>query len=431
MKPSKKGWIKDYFSYLMDYVGTKNPGKIFFDEPKQLTQDKKLYKLVQPTGLMYGHPIQLQGKYTPSMTNWADDEKMKLILLDSLVNQEILMNRNKIESRSDLEDCLHESLIKISEFYKGGQIKDDKSKASLFKKNKSGDNTVESIIAHRVKVKSFWNQNFWAGFFQNSLLFLDVYYFGEWLRIKDTGEDFDPFFEQQEGLRLVILQVIAAAAHADNSIEKEEEALFKFFLQSANLKKENELIANKFLNTNLELSTIQLDQFDSWIIKKYILELAILTVWADRNLEASEKQFVKLLATKLGISNPELENSLLATESFVLSNWNKVHFLQSKHDFLIIKDRFSNRFAQIARKNKDAFVQEVNESKELVYLMKKMTRETLSQTEKIKVKAQLLDILKTLPTFVVIALPGTFITLPLLLKLLPKSAFPSAFGEIE
>ena len=202
-------------------------------------------------------------------------------------------------------------------------------------------------------------------------------------------------------------------------------------MQSANPKKENELIANKFLNTNLELSTIQLDQFDSWIIKKYILELAILTVLADRNLEASEKQFVNLLATKLGISNPELENSLLATESFVLSNWNQVHFLQSKHDFLIIKDRFSNRFAQIARKNKDAFVQEVNESKELVYLMKKMTRETLSQTEKIKVKAQLLDILKTLPTFVVIALPGTFITLPLLLKLLPKSAFPSAFGEIE
>jgi hypothetical protein len=43
----------------------------------------------------------------------------------------------------------------------------------------------------------------------------------------------------------------------------------------------------------------------------------------------------------------------------------------------------------------------------------------------------LIDILKTIPTFVIIALPGTFITLPLLIKLLPKSAFPSAFSEEE
>jgi hypothetical protein len=40
-----------------------------------------------------------------------------------------------------------------------------------------------------------------------------------------------------------------------------------------------------------------------------------------------------------------------------------------------------------------------------------------------------MDILKTIPAFVIIALPFTFITLPTLLALLPKSAFPSSFQE--
>ena len=85
----------------------------------------------------------------------------------------------------------------------------------------------------------------------------------------------------------------------------------------------------------------------------------------------------------------------------------------------------------MVNKNKNAIVQEIKESKELMMLLHKMTKENLTQNEKAKVQQQLIDILKTLPTFVIIALPGSFITLPLLLKLLPKSAFPSAFSEMD
>ena len=87
--------------------------------------------------------------------------------------------------------------------------------------------------------------------------------------------------------------------------------------------------------------------------------------------------------------------------------------------------------AHIVNKNKNAFIQEVEESKVLMNLIQKMTKERLSDEEKSIARAQLLDILKILPTFVIIALPGTFITLPLLLKMLPKSAFPSAFSEMD
>jgi hypothetical protein len=356
---------------------------------------------------------------------------MKMILFDSLINQAVLIHAKEIENNSDFVDCLHDSIQDIAQFYQRSFLIKSKSISFRPKRRKSENELVESIVDQRLYVKSGWSRNFWAGFFHNSLLFLDVYYFGLWLQKKDIIADFNQFNEQQEKLRLNILQIIAAAAHANNIIEDEEKALFTFFLKSAGLSKENEQRAVDFLKTNVSLENIQFNKNDSWIIRKYMLELAILTVWADKKVEENEKDFIRLLAKRLRFSSEELESSLLAIESFVISNWEQVHFLQSKHDILIIKDRFSNRIANLVNKNKKAFLQEVKESKELMNLMQKMTKERLSETEKSIVRAQLLDVLKILPTFFIIALPGTFITLPLLLKILPTSAFPSAFSEMD
>jgi hypothetical protein len=304
-------------------------------------------------------------------------------------------------------------------------------KSSIEKRTRSNTEKIELMLNDRIGLKTIWGSDFWYSFFQNSLLFLDVYFFGQVLKGKAEEVDFTLFQEQQESLRLDILKIIAIAARSNHNIEEEEKALYSFFLQSAMLGKENERMAKEFLHTDIRLSNIDFGRYDSWIIKKYMLELAILTVWADRRLEEIEKLFVKELSDKLNINNSELENSLLAIESFVISNWEQVHFLQAKHNLLKIKDRFSDRIKGILNKNKKAIVQEMNESKELMELLYKMTRETLSEQEKSKVKTQLLDIIKTLPTFVIVALPGTFITLPVLLNVLPKKAFPSAFSDMD
>lgn len=428
MRPSQKGWINNHLKFLLANAESKKFYNLKYDDFDQLTPDKRLYKLVQPSGLMYGHPIQTPGNYAVTMTNWDNHEKTKMILLDSLINQSILSHTKEIENRNDFADCLHDSILRIAEFYDENVLGNMK-RFSFWSGKKDQNELVESIVDQRLYVKSGWGSNFWAGFFQNSLLFLDVYYFGQWLQKKELVTDLEQFGNQQEKVRLFILQIIAAAAHADNIIEEEEKALFNFFLQSAKLSEKNEQLAMDFLKTNHGLENIQFDKNDSWIIRKYILELAILTVWADKKVEENEKDFIRVLAKKFGFSKEELESSLLAIESFVITNWEHVHFLQSKHDILIIKDRFSKRIGQIINKNKRAVIQEVKESKELVNLMFKMTKETLSDSEKSIVRTQLLDLLKTLPTFVIIALPGSFITLPLLLKLLPKAAFPSAFSE--
>lgn len=432
MRPSKKGWVNNHLKFLLELPKAHHYKNAFFGDFRKVASDKKLYKLVQPSGLMYGHPIQTTGNYGIPMNKWDNREKMKLILLDSLINQAVLMRTEEIQNESDFADCLHYSISEIAQFYRSNYLFNKNKRSYFHSSTKTSENElIESFVSQRLRVKSIWNRNFWASFFQNSLLFLDVYYFGLWLQKKDFVHDHHSFHAHQEKLRLNLLQIIAAASHANNIIEEEEKALFTFFIHSAKLSIENEKRAKNFLKTTIDLENIHFDKNDSWIIRKYMLELAILTVWADRIIEENEKIFIRRLAKKLGFSGAELDESMLAIESFIISNWEQVHFLQKKHDLLIIKDEFSKRFSQITNNNKNAFLQEIKESKELMKLMLKMTREKLSDTEKSIVRAQLLDVLKTLPAFIIIALPGTFMTLPLLLKLLPKSAFPSAFSEIE
>jgi len=80
------------------------------------------------------------------------------------------------------------------------------------------------------------------------------------------------------------------------------------------------------------------------------------------------------------------------------------------------------------QKNKKRLAKELQESKELVVLLKKSTHNKLSDQEKGKVKEQLLDICKGIPAFAIFMLPGGALLLPLLIKLIPD-ILPSAFQE--
>ncbi|PQJ23372.1 LETM1 domain-containing protein [Tenacibaculum sp. SG-28] len=78
------------------------------------------------------------------------------------------------------------------------------------------------------------------------------------------------------------------------------------------------------------------------------------------------------------------------------------------------------------RVNKNRLAKELQESKELVALIKKSLQAPLTEEEKLKVKTQMLDICKAIPAFTVFMLPGGAILLPLLIKLIPD-ILPSSF----
>jgi Mg2+/Co2+ transporter CorC len=82
----------------------------------------------------------------------------------------------------------------------------------------------------------------------------------------------------------------------------------------------------------------------------------------------------------------------------------------------------------LLEKNKKSLLKEIEESKELVLLLKESTNRKLNDEEKHKVKEQLLDICKSIPAFAIFMLPGGALLLPLLIKFIPN-LLPSAFRE--
>ncbi len=82
----------------------------------------------------------------------------------------------------------------------------------------------------------------------------------------------------------------------------------------------------------------------------------------------------------------------------------------------------------LLKRNKKRFLKELEQSKELVFLLKKSLTEKLTTEEKAKIKEQLLDICKSIPAFTIFMLPGGALLLPLLIKLIP-TILPSSFRE--
>ena len=126
MRPSQKGWINQYMQLIISQKKTNVSQRPFHGQPDLLNQDQELYKFVQPTGLMYGHPVCLPAQYNLKVSNWDDTEKMKFILLDSLVNGSLIINSEEIKSDKDFSDCISETLHEISKFYEGNSTKEGK-----------------------------------------------------------------------------------------------------------------------------------------------------------------------------------------------------------------------------------------------------------------------------------------------------------------
>ena len=429
MNPHKKGWLNIYFENLRNQVFSKEKF-INFDQSLVIANDEHFYEQIQPTGLLYGHPLKFPFLNINKNHHWNEKARMKILLVESLLYSAFHYNPQNnllLETDHGFIDYFHDIIKRIKNFYQ------EYCPILLF----SGSNSFvkktnlvlpEYLLEKRISIQGNKN-NYWNRFFHNSLLFLDVIYFGRWINADSQRNTERHLQLEKENMRFYILKLMAAAANANQVIEEEEKLIFEYFLYSAHLPPEKQKEAREYLYDGLHIKDIEPVETDKWILKKYFLELAILTLWSDKSIDEQEKVFLDQLGAKLGFSPLEVEKSLLAIEGFVLNNWEDVHFLHNKHNFLLVKNRFMKHVKHIIDINKDRIIQEINESRELMYLLKEARRRPLDPVEKEKVRQQIMDILKTIPTFVIIALPGTFITLPVLLKLLPKKAFPTAWHD--
>jgi len=206
-------------------------------------------------------------------------------------------------------------------------------------------------------------------------------------------------------------------------VEFEERKLLEYFLQSANLSADKKKEAVSIFEKGIQVEEINLPTNNSWILKKYFLEMAILTIWADKKVDGNEQEFLRRLCAHLTFSEDDLENSMMAIEGFVLEHWEKLNYLQNKQDYDQVSERFIKRLSRVTANHKSKLLKEVQGNKDLLALLKKAKSSELTDTEKKAMQEQLIVVLKAIPTFVVISLPQRFLTLPVLMRILPTNFF--------
>jgi len=420
MTPHDKGWLKEYLEFR------KNLLHDLTLEPERKTShpEYSLYRIIQPTGIMYGQSV---GEIDlPGHETWNEKDRMKVLLAESLISSSLLFQDRPLQNNEELSEVIFKTLESIGNFYNHIFPELSVPTKTLFGKKKSPLELAEKILDKRIENTNLFPGNFWSTFFHNSLLFLDVFIFGQWIHTNADKIVADFFRYEREELRFSVVKVIAAAAHANKVISFEEKKLFGYFLNSTELDGDRKNEAMKIFEEGIALEEINLPSENSWILKKFFIEIAILTLWADKKVEQSELDFLSKFCQHFNFSEDELENSMIAIEGFVLEHWQELEYLQDKREYQQVSDKYIDRVAKLAEKNKSRLVKNLQGNIPVMDLLRKGRTRELSNEEKELVRIELIQILKVIPTFVITSLPQKFLTLPMLLKILPQNIFSEA-----
>ncbi|MEO9533916.1 MAG: LETM1-related biofilm-associated protein [Crocinitomicaceae bacterium] len=409
MNPSSNGWIRKFFSIIKDYQEGLN------EYPGTMSAEELIYGYLQPTGIMYGFPTKFIFLEEDFIDKWSGEEKFKVLLLEGLILVDHI-NEGKFDVSS-----LETSLENFVKFYEETELEKAK-KSWLNFKGLDVYEKLESIIERRVDIKMSFSNKLWTSYLHNSLIFQDLILYHEY---KKRSNSFD-ISEKRRKVMLDMMKLVSVAAHADGEIAEEEEALFQVFMASAKLDSDDRDIAEAFWENNGSLADIEFNYEMTWLLKRYFMEIATLTVWSDKVVTDSEEQFLKELVVRFVVEEEEQDKSFLAIQSFVIENAEHVPFLSGKNETEQLMDGARDKWRKILGRNKEKLGTELKQSKELVALIAKSAKTELTPEEKKKVKAQFKDLGKSIPAFTLFMLPGGSLVMPIVLKLIPDLV-PSAF----
>ena len=414
MDPGSKGWLKEYLEFRQELLQ-----ELVSEGRKSSHPDHSLYRIIQPTGLMYGQPVDIFDH--PDSSEWDSKDRMKILLAESLISSSLLFHDKPVKNPDEMSVVAMKTLDSITNFYNHVFPELATPTKTLFGRKKTSLEIAERILDKRIERAVDTKGNFWTSFFHNSLLFLDIFIFGQWIHTNADKIVSDFFKYEREELRTSLVKVMAAAAHANHIVEFEERKLLEYFLHSAELPLDKRKECQEIFEKGISIEEINLPTNNSWILKKYFLEIAILTIWADKKVENVELEFLRRLADAFSFSADDLENSLMAIEGFVLEHWEALNFLQDKKDHKQVSDEYIKRMSKVTDKNKGRLLKEVKQSEELTALLVKARSYELDEEEKRRLRELLIGVLKVIPTFVIISLPQRFLTLPILMQILPKN----------
>jgi len=394
MNPSAKGWIPKFLTIVdkQQHIASSCSSLVF-------------YKKLKSTGFLYGNSSEAITDKPLSHLNLTSSEFTKINLFQSLLFTFFKKNPNK---------NINTAIDHIISFYK----KTNHNKASFLDKfsiaKKPTDN-LEQILAERISGTSFFNKKD-NSIFTNTLLFVDVLSF---IKFLTTTNDCKIYMENLER-DLISLSFFALKSKLDK--DNSDEQIIKQIETSS-----------VYLNiqiketTALGLETLQLTDYSD-LEKEYLFDISFLAVWNDKKLDQSEHNFLLQLANKLQVSTSLIKENLEYITVFSEKYSKKIKLFEYQNPLNQIYKESTTTVKLLIERNKKRLLLELNESGELVKLLVQSTKRELTKDEKNKVKDQLLDICKTIPSLTIFLIPGGTLLLPILIKFIP-SLLPSAFNE--
>ncbi len=393
INPSAPGWIYKFF-IEQDFSS------------KSVVQTADVfYEKVRSTGFIYGHIINLDTPVSIQTKGWFKDEISKVALLALLYD---IYYVTKGENQHDL--FLKETVAFYNQMNPQG--------FNLLKKILPKDTlalALEKIIDDRVQTnESIINKNF-SHLVTNALLFIDIIAFQQYLIQGEIPEKYLKKIEE------TIVNVVTLALKIKTKKSQYDDLLIKLFEASIRYSKFSK-------ETTQNLDTLQLDYFTNDLEKYYLIDLACMALWSDGEIENEENYFLHSLATTLDINDQFVVKSLLSTNTFIAQHKKDIPYFNYSNPVKHFYDQTTQSVVTLISRNKNRLVKEIAQSKELMILLAYSTRRDLDEKEKKKVKKQLLEICKTIPSLTIFLLPGGSLLLPILIKFIP-TLLPSAFNE--
>jgi hypothetical protein len=275
--------------------------------------------------------------------------------------------------------------------------------------------TLEKIIDERVQTNdSIISKNF-SHLVTNALLFIDVLAFRQYLLQGEIPEKYLKKIEE------TIVNVVTLALKIKSKKSQYDDLLIKLF--------EASIRYSKFSKISVQsLDTLELDYFSDDLEKYYLIDIAGMALWSDEQIENNEAYFLHSLAKILSIPEGFSDDSICSTNEFIYKYKKEIPYFNYSNPVKHFYDQTTQSVVTLIRRNKNRLIKEIVQSKELMVLLAHSTRRDLDEKEKKKVKKQLLEICKTIPSLTIFLLPGGSLLLPILIKFIPR-LLPSAFNE--
>lgn len=412
LSPGSKGWIRKYFDLV-------DRGQILLrgDVPDHVGRDEFIHAALGRTGITFGYPSRLLFAKELKDENWTVEEKLKLLLFESLLH---------VYRANHPDKYLHDAFIEsVNDFYGHHSARSVMRMLTFFMKE-SPEERVEAILTKRVDIKVNYLENtFWVNYFNNVLIYLDVILFNDFLQHRKKST----FFNYDE-LAMNALTAITMAAYSDGQVEKKEKDMFAVFLASANLSDLHRSLAEERFENGANFGDFTDCLHDNRLFRRFLLDLSTFVIFSNHDAATEEREHLHLLRDHLRLDDNDLNSSLALTEQFIINNSDKIQFLDDTNSIERVLGSLSKRWVKVLGRNKDKLVTEIQQSRELVALIRKSTKQELTKEEKEAVKTQFLDIVKSMPSLAIFMLPGGTLLLPIILKVIPD-LMPSSFRDNE